>query len=90
MTAPAQNFLRLPRRLPKVDDGDPGAGRDERPAGQSLDRSACVPLTRLETGEPLTLEEPAHTFQAAVSAIDRQVAAMLRQDLVERPEATGP
>ncbi|WP_217250559.1 MarR family winged helix-turn-helix transcriptional regulator [Streptomyces sp. AC602_WCS936] len=58
--------------------------------GQSLDRSAYVLLTRLETGEPLTLKELAHTFQADVSTINRQVAAMLRQGLVERLEATGP
>ncbi|MVO86259.1 winged helix DNA-binding protein [Streptomyces sp. p1417] len=52
--------------------------------GQSLDRSAYVLLTRLETGEPLTLKELAHTFQADVSTIHRQVNAMLRHGLVER------
>jgi DNA-binding MarR family transcriptional regulator len=56
--------------------------------GQSLDRSAYVLLTRLETGEPLTLKELAHTFQADVSTINRQVAAMLKQGLVERIEAS--
>ncbi|MGW2341353.1 MarR family winged helix-turn-helix transcriptional regulator [Streptomyces sp. NPDC001661] len=55
--------------------------------GQSLDRSAYVLLTRLETGEPLTLKELAHTFQADVSTINRQVGAMLKQGLVERIEA---
>ncbi|MFD5003716.1 MarR family transcriptional regulator [Streptomyces mutabilis] len=54
--------------------------------GQSLDRSAYVLLTRLETGESLTLKELAHTFQADVSTINRQVGAMLRQGLVERLE----
>ncbi|MFH9730231.1 MarR family winged helix-turn-helix transcriptional regulator [Streptomyces sp. NPDC017260] len=52
--------------------------------GQGLDRSAYVLLTRLETGEPLTLKELAHTFQADVSTINRQISAMLRQGLVER------
>ncbi|MFH8224068.1 MarR family winged helix-turn-helix transcriptional regulator [Streptomyces sp. NPDC018057] len=56
--------------------------------GQSLDRSAYVLLTRLETGEPLTLKELAHTFQADVSTINRQMSAMLRHGLVERIEAT--
>ncbi|MER5438743.1 MarR family transcriptional regulator [Streptomyces sp. NPDC002790] len=57
--------------------------------GQSLDRSAYVLLTRLETGEPLTLKELAHTFQADVSTINRQVAAMLKQGLVERIDAAA-
>ncbi|MFD7291964.1 MarR family winged helix-turn-helix transcriptional regulator [Streptomyces sp. NPDC059897] len=56
--------------------------------GQSLDRSAYVLLTRLESGEPLTLKELAHTFQADVSTINRQVGAMLKQGLVERIDAT--
>ncbi|MFD4371030.1 MarR family winged helix-turn-helix transcriptional regulator [Streptomyces sp. NPDC058486] len=57
--------------------------------GQSLDRSAYVLLTRLETGEPPTLRELAHTFQADVSTINRQVGAMLKQGLVERIEDPG-
>ncbi|WP_306316937.1 MULTISPECIES: MarR family winged helix-turn-helix transcriptional regulator [unclassified Streptomyces] len=57
--------------------------------GQSLDRSAYVLLTRLESGDPLTLKELAHTFQADVSTINRQIAAMLKQGLVERIEATA-
>ncbi|MFF8696374.1 MarR family winged helix-turn-helix transcriptional regulator [Streptomyces sp. NPDC015144] len=56
--------------------------------GQSLDRSAYVLLTRLETGEPLTLKELAHTFQADVSTINRQVGTMLKHGLVERLDAT--
>ncbi|MBU6531496.1 MarR family winged helix-turn-helix transcriptional regulator [Streptomyces sp. NPDC057245] len=52
--------------------------------GQSLERSAYVLLTRLESGEPLTLKELAHTFQVDVSTINRQVGAMLRGGLVER------
>ncbi|MFD4176157.1 MarR family winged helix-turn-helix transcriptional regulator [Streptomyces anulatus] len=57
--------------------------------GQSLDRSAYVLLTRLEMSEPPTLRELAHTFQADVSTINRQVSAMLRQGLVERFEDPG-
>lgn len=58
--------------------------------GQSLDRSAYVLLTRLEMGEPLTLKEMAHTFQADVSTINRQVGVMRRNGLVERiPDPAG-
>ncbi|MEU5696501.1 MarR family winged helix-turn-helix transcriptional regulator [Actinosynnema sp. NPDC020468] len=59
-------------------------------AGQTLDRSAYVLLTRLEIGEPLTLKELAHTFQVDISTINRQVGAMLRNGLVERiPDPDG-
>ncbi|MFJ6015025.1 MarR family winged helix-turn-helix transcriptional regulator [Streptomyces sp. NPDC092952] len=59
-------------------------------AGQSLERSAYVLLTRLEVGEPLTLKELALTFQVDVSTINRQVSAMLRNGLVERiPDPDG-
>ncbi|GAA2426402.1 MarR family winged helix-turn-helix transcriptional regulator [Streptomyces pulveraceus] len=59
-------------------------------AGQSLERSAYVLLTRLEVGEPLTLKELALTFQIDVSTINRQVSAMLRNGLVERiPDPEG-
>ncbi|WP_369199803.1 MarR family winged helix-turn-helix transcriptional regulator [Streptomyces sp. PU-14G] len=59
-------------------------------AGQALERSAYVLLTRLEAGEPLTLKELAHTFQVDVSTINRQVSAMLRKNLVERiPDPDG-
>ena len=57
--------------------------------GQSLDRSAYVLLTRMETGAPLTLKELAHTFQADVSTINRQVTAMLRSGLVETLPGAG-
>ncbi|MEV0278760.1 MarR family transcriptional regulator [Streptomyces sp. NPDC050610] len=58
--------------------------------GQTLERSAYVLLTRLETGEPLTLKELAHTFHVGLSTINRQVSAMLRKDLVERiPDPDG-
>ncbi len=59
-------------------------------AGQNLERSAYVLLTRLESGEPLTLKELAHTFHVGVSTINRQVGAMLRKGLVERiPDPDG-
>jgi DNA-binding MarR family transcriptional regulator len=58
--------------------------------GQSLERSAYVLLTRLETGGPPTLKELAHTFQVDISTINRQVSAMLRGGLVERvPDPDG-
>ncbi|MBD0709983.1 MULTISPECIES: MarR family winged helix-turn-helix transcriptional regulator [unclassified Streptomyces] len=52
--------------------------------GQTLERSAYVLLTRMETSAPMTLKELAHTFQVDVSTISRQVNAMLRAGLVER------
>ncbi|PZT73806.1 MULTISPECIES: MarR family winged helix-turn-helix transcriptional regulator [unclassified Streptomyces] len=59
-------------------------------AGQSLDRSAYVLLTRLETGDGLTLKELTNAFQADASTINRQVSAMLREGLVERiPDPAG-
>ncbi|MER8237188.1 MarR family transcriptional regulator [Streptomyces sp. NPDC094049] len=52
--------------------------------GHTLERSAYVLLTRMETSAPLTLKELANTFQVDVSTISRQVNAMLRGGLVER------
>ncbi|MGW3192605.1 MarR family winged helix-turn-helix transcriptional regulator [Streptomyces ardesiacus] len=58
--------------------------------GQTLERSAYVLLTRLESGEALSLKELAHTFQVDVSTINRQVGAMLKHGLVERiPDPDG-
>ncbi|MFK4546455.1 hypothetical protein RKD29_006051 [Streptomyces tendae] len=37
--------------------------------GQSLDRSAYVLLTRMETGDPRTLKELAHTFRAGAARL---------------------
>ncbi|WP_328387971.1 MarR family winged helix-turn-helix transcriptional regulator [Nocardia sp. NBC_00416] len=55
-----------------------------------LDRSAYLILTRLQLGEPLSLRELAEAFGLDVSTINRQVAAMLDQDLVERvPDPDG-
>ncbi|MFH8725521.1 MarR family winged helix-turn-helix transcriptional regulator [Streptomyces termitum] len=59
-------------------------------SGHVLERSAYVLLTRMETSDPLTLKELAHTFQVDVSTISRQVNAMLRNGLVERiPDPDG-
>ncbi|MFC8176738.1 MarR family winged helix-turn-helix transcriptional regulator [Streptomyces sp. NPDC057325] len=58
--------------------------------GQTLERSAYILLTRMETTAPLTLKELAHTFQVDFSTISRQVNAMLKLGLVERiPDPDG-
>ncbi|MGW0004008.1 MarR family winged helix-turn-helix transcriptional regulator [Nocardia grenadensis] len=55
-----------------------------------LDRSAYLILTRLRLGAPLSLRELAEAFGLDVSTVNRQVAAMLDQDLVERvPDPEG-
>ncbi|WP_280399009.1 MarR family winged helix-turn-helix transcriptional regulator [Nocardia carnea] len=55
-----------------------------------LDRSAYLIMTRLQLGAPLSLRELAEAFGLDVSTINRQVAAMLDQDLVERvPDPDG-
>ncbi|MFI6314068.1 MarR family winged helix-turn-helix transcriptional regulator [Nocardia fusca] len=55
-----------------------------------LDRSAYLILTRLRLGDPLSLRELAEAFGLDVSTVNRQVAAMLDQDLVERvPDPEG-
>lgn len=55
-----------------------------------LDRSAYLILTRLRLGDPLSLRELAEAFGLDVSTVNRQVAAMLDQDLVERvPDPDG-
>ena len=61
-----------------------------RRPGFRLDRSAYVILTRLEIDSPLSLRELAEALQLDISTINRQIAAMLRQDLVERvPDPEG-
>ncbi|GGK47813.1 MarR family winged helix-turn-helix transcriptional regulator [Nocardia camponoti] len=58
--------------------------------GYLLDRSAFLILTRLDLGEPLSLRELSEAFQLDISTINRQVGAMLKQDLVERvPDPAG-
>lgn len=61
-----------------------------RRTGFQLDRSAYLIMTRLQLGAPLSLRELAEAFGLDVSTINRQVAAMLDQDLVERvPDPNG-
>ncbi|MEV0059404.1 MarR family winged helix-turn-helix transcriptional regulator [Nocardia sp. NPDC058379] len=61
-----------------------------RRPGFALDRSAFLILTRLDLGEPLSLRELSEAFQLDISTINRQVGAMLKQDLVERvPDPEG-
>ncbi|QIS15431.1 MULTISPECIES: MarR family winged helix-turn-helix transcriptional regulator [Nocardia] len=55
-----------------------------RRPGFQLDRSAFLILTRLEIDAPLSLRELSEAFQLDISTINRQVAAMLKADLVER------
>ncbi|WP_216908864.1 MarR family winged helix-turn-helix transcriptional regulator [Nocardia noduli] len=55
-----------------------------RRPGFQLDRSAYVILTRLELDAPLSLRELSDALQLDISTINRQIAAMLKQDLVER------
>ncbi|RJO75789.1 MarR family transcriptional regulator [Nocardia panacis] len=55
-----------------------------------LDRSAYLILTRLELDAPLSLRELSEAFQLDISTINRQVAAMLKLELVERvPDPEG-
>ncbi|MFX0575782.1 MarR family winged helix-turn-helix transcriptional regulator [Nocardia nepalensis] len=61
-----------------------------RRPGFQLDRSAYLILTRLEMDAPLSLRELSEAFQLDISTINRQVAAMLKQGLVERvPDPEG-
>ncbi|WP_345493123.1 MarR family winged helix-turn-helix transcriptional regulator [Nocardia callitridis] len=61
-----------------------------RRPGFHLDRSAFLILTRLESGCALSLRELSQAFQLDISTINRQVAAMLKQELVDRvPDPDG-
>ncbi|MGW4847698.1 MarR family winged helix-turn-helix transcriptional regulator [Nocardia brasiliensis] len=61
-----------------------------RRPGFQLDRSAFLILTRLECDDPLSLRELSEAFQLDISTINRQVAAMLKQGLVDRvPDPEG-
>jgi DNA-binding MarR family transcriptional regulator len=61
-----------------------------RRPGFQLDRSAYLILTRLEMDAPFSLRELSEAFQLDISTINRQVAAMLKQGLVERvPDPDG-
>ncbi|MET7771164.1 MarR family transcriptional regulator [Nocardia sp. NPDC005366] len=61
-----------------------------RRPGFQLDRSAYVILTRLELDNPLSLRELSDALQLDISTINRQIGAMLKQELVERePDPDG-
>jgi DNA-binding MarR family transcriptional regulator len=58
--------------------------------GQQLDRSAYLILVRLGESDALSLKELSEAFRLDVSTLNRQVAAMRRNGLVERvPDPDG-
>src|SRR5262245_6884505 len=55
-----------------------------------LDRSAYLMLSRIDATGPMTAKELADALQLEISTVTRQVAAMLRDGVVERiPDPTG-
>lgn len=55
-----------------------------------LERSAYLMLSRIDATGPMTARELAGALQLEISTVTRQVAAMLRDDLVERiPDPAG-
>lgn len=81
-------FARLVFELNLIARHVPATAR-QRP-GYRLDRSAFLILTRLDLGEPLSLRELSEAFQLDISTINRQVGAMLKQQLVQRvPDPDG-
>ncbi|HEY4614388.1 MAG TPA: MarR family winged helix-turn-helix transcriptional regulator [Citricoccus sp.] len=65
--------------------GAPPYGREA-----PIDRSAAVLLARLEAEGPLTVAELAQAFDLDVSTVHRQVAAAMRNGLIERmPDPAG-
>ncbi|WP_261570806.1 MarR family winged helix-turn-helix transcriptional regulator [Frankia gtarii] len=58
--------------------------------GRTLDRSAYLLLSRIEAEGPMTIGQLADAFALDVSTVNRQAAAMLHADLVERiPDPDG-
>lgn len=51
-----------------------------------LERSAYLMLNRIDATGPMTARELADALQLEISTVTRQVAAMLREDVVERIE----
>lgn len=81
-------FARLVFELNLISRHFPTTSR--RRPGFQLDRSAFLILTRLDLGEPLSLKELSEAFQLDISTINRQVGAMLKQQLVQRvPDPDG-
>lgn len=63
--------------------------RSKRTSG-NLDRSAYILLSRLRMEGPMSIGELSEAFGLDASTLNRQTAAMLRADLVERiPDAEG-
>ncbi len=61
-----------------------------RRGGTRLDRSAYILLSRLAIDGPMSLGELSDAFGLDVSTLNRQTAALLRGDLVERiPDPQG-
>ena len=55
-----------------------------------LERSAYLMLNRIDATGPMTARELADALQLEISTVTRQVAAMLREDVVERiPDPGG-
>ncbi|TDV53577.1 MarR family winged helix-turn-helix transcriptional regulator [Actinophytocola oryzae] len=55
-----------------------------------LERSAYLILNRIDVTGPMTARELADALQLEISTVTRQVAAMLREDVVERiPDPAG-
>jgi DNA-binding MarR family transcriptional regulator len=55
-----------------------------------LERSAYLMLNRIDATGPMTARELADALQLEISTVTRQVAAMLRDDVVERiPDPAG-
>jgi DNA-binding MarR family transcriptional regulator len=55
-----------------------------------LERSAYLMLNRIDATGPMTARELAEALQLEISTVTRQVAAMLRDDVVERiPDPSG-
>lgn len=81
-------FARLVFELNLLSRYYPNTSR--RRPGFQLDRSGFLILTRLDLGEPLSLKELSQALQLDISTINRQVAAVLKQGVVERvPDPEG-
>jgi DNA-binding MarR family transcriptional regulator len=62
----------------------------QRQHSELLERSAYVVLTRLETEGPMSIRQLTEAFGLDTSTVNRQTAALVRCDLVERiPDDTG-
>ncbi|GAA3160751.1 MarR family transcriptional regulator [Nonomuraea salmonea] len=64
------------------------------PAGERLERSAYVLLSRLDVQGPMSIADFVEAFGLAASTFNRQTTALLKEGLVERtldpPTAASP